>query len=401
MPDHTLTVCPSCGVVRAQQEERCSHCRAVHGQPLTVVPPDDACWVAVECTFQCRACGFRVPLNHLDMDGAVLCVRCGVEQTFEVVRWREALAHAHAVGDFFQNGGAGFDNPADSIGTSCTGVELTTLGANALAIRASPGHPLCRGCHAPVVVEVTPQGGASVACASCDEQASYGLPPLAHEMTPALRATIASEHRTDRPVVGVLESTGSAAIAITCPSCSAPLTTTEESRFITCAYCKTAARIPDRTWWRVRGGEPTSESMWLLFAGPSPTREEMAETQRRKDAEARQLAYEATDERRAARKREAVAAGLRWEEEQERKRAQERAERRATAHARGELAPEEKQEQERAERRTRALAEKAASDTTAQELPRAARKSFDPTWTITSVVIVAIFALLAAKWLFW
>ncbi len=89
-----LTVCASCGVIAAH-ESKCSHCNRVHeGHPLTIPPRDDgAVWVCAECTFRCRSCGFAVPLNHLDMDGAVLCVRCGIEQAFEVVRWRQALGH--------------------------------------------------------------------------------------------------------------------------------------------------------------------------------------------------------------------------------------------------------------------------------------------------------------------
>jgi hypothetical protein len=42
-----------------------------------------------------------VPLNHLDVDGGVLCGRCGLDQAFDVSAWQKALRHAHAVAEMF------------------------------------------------------------------------------------------------------------------------------------------------------------------------------------------------------------------------------------------------------------------------------------------------------------
>jgi LSD1 subclass zinc finger protein len=307
MPEPGVSVCASCGVICAR-EGRCSHCKKPHERPV-VLPPrsDGAYWVCIECDFKCRACGFKVPLNHLDMDGAMLCARCGLEQAFEVVRWREALGHAHAVGDFFRDGGAGgLENPFRTVGTSRTSATVTTEGANALEITASPGGPLCTACRSPLDVEIAGEGTSTVSCKACGERASYAVPAAARKMARALRAIVATEHRTDRPEVTVEEASGATAIAVKCPSCSAPLEVTEDSRFVACAYCKTTSRIPDRTWFRLRGGEPATESMWLLFSGPSPLREEKDEAKQRRKAD---------EERRHAEKAQRHDEELRTQEE--------------------------------------------------------------------------------------
>jgi hypothetical protein len=284
-----LTVCASCGVIAAH-ESKCSHCNKVHeGRPLTIPPRDDgAVWVCVECTFRCRSCGFAVPLNQLDMDGAVVCVRCGTEQAFEVARWRQALGHAHSAGDLSGDRAEGIPkekNPFRTVGTSRTGIKLAIEGANALEITASPGHPLCERCRAPLEITFDPAARSRAACKSCDESAEYVVPAAARKMTRALHAIVATEHRADRAEVSV-EATD-AAITVKCPNCSAPLPIDQASKFLTCRFCNTSARIPDRTWARVRGGAPAVESMWLLFQGPSPLRQETENRKAKDEADAR------------------------------------------------------------------------------------------------------------------
>jgi hypothetical protein len=238
-----------------------------------------------------------VPLNHLQMHAVAFCLHCGLEQAFEPMRWRDGLDHAHAIGDLFRDGGAGgLDNPARTVGTTQTGVSFLTPGDNELLVVASPGAPLCAGCHAPLEVDVRPQDCTTL-CRPCSDQATYALPEGLGFVTRSLRAIVGAEHRTDRPAVKVEESTASAAVAIACPRCSAPLTPSEDSRLMTCAYCKTACRVPDRTWWRLRGGNPTSESMWLLFSGPSPKRQQLALAQQHKQEEEQRDAAQAAQKR--------------------------------------------------------------------------------------------------------
>ncbi|MGO8998076.1 MAG: hypothetical protein ACLQVI_32555 [Polyangiaceae bacterium] len=339
-PAAPLTVCAWCGVVCAR-ESKCSHCNRIHeGRPRDIPPrADDAYWVCIECTFKCRACGFDVPLNRLDMDGAVLCVRCGVEQAFEVARWRQALGHAQGVGDLFGDRAAGIPvekNPFRTVGTSRTSAKLTTDGANALEITASPGHPPCETCRLPLDVEVTSAGRSTAVCKACGGPAAeYGLPAAAQKMMRGLMAIVAAEHRTDRAEVSV-EETG-AAIAVKCPNCSAPLDVEKDSKLATCKFCKAIARIPDRTWARLSGSAPARESMWLLFRGSSPVRDALDDARERAEAEAR-------------RQREKEERHAETERIQAEARAKERAEAEAKERARA-------AEREEEEKKTRALAE--------------------------------------------
>jgi LSD1 subclass zinc finger protein len=148
---------------------------------------------------------------------------------------------------------------------------------------ASPGAPLCESCHAPLDVKLDEasrkSGRSSVAC-SCGENATYETPEAARQMAPLL-ATICTEHRTDRRDVKV-DATESA-IAVRCPGCDAPLQASEGTKFITCTYCHTQARIPDRTWFKISKKEHVAEPMWLLFQNPSKVRGDVTELQRLAD----------------------------------------------------------------------------------------------------------------------
>jgi len=341
-----LTVCASCGVVAAH-ESKCSHCNRVHeGRPYAIPPRDDgAVWVCVECTFRCRSCGFAVPLNHLDMDGAVLCVRCGIEQAFDVACWRQALGHAHSAGDLSGDRAEGIPkekNPFRTVGTSRTGVKLAVEGANGLEITASPGHPLCERCRAPLEITFNAAARSHAACKPCGESAEYVVPTAARKMMHALHAIVAAEHRADRAEVSV-EATD-AAIVVKCPTCSAPLPIEQESKIVTCKFCNTSARIPDRTWARLRGGTPAVESMWLLFQGPSPLRQETESRKAKDEADARRHAEK--EAMRAERERVQMEARNREHREEEERRQQRAA------------------EAELAEREEKALAEKNARKAT-------------------------------------
>jgi hypothetical protein len=116
----------------------------------------------------------------------------------------------------------------------------------------------------------------------------------------ALVGVIAVEHAAHRAAVGVQKSPG--AMAIVCPSCSAPLPASSDSKFLTCAYCRTVARIPDHTWFQLNGQEPTSEPIWLLFHGESQERAafERAHRKHEQKLEARAGAEDARAEQRKA-----------------------------------------------------------------------------------------------------
>jgi hypothetical protein len=279
-----ISICGECGVV-ATKSASCVHCGSQAAQ--VEVPPrtDGAKWICLECTFKCRMCGFRVPLNGLDMDGAVVCARCSLEQAFNVGQWSIIFEEAHATGDLWGEQAEAFGSLLDSqyfdLGKANASLVFTGTGENGVDTLASPGHPLCDACHKPLDVKLdgAPRSGRASTTCACGETASYEAPAAARRMSPPLTAVICSEHRVDRKDVRV-DATESA-IAVRCPGCDAPLPADGESKFVTCSYCHTQARIPDRTWFKLSKKTHVPEKMWLLFQGDSGTRRDLLEKQRR------------------------------------------------------------------------------------------------------------------------
>ena len=254
----------------------------------------DTYWAAMRCGFECGSCKFLSPLDHLDADGAVDCMHCGLHQKFEVWRWKEALAGAQAVGDlagpkpegrrphpFIWIGSA---NPHKNVGVTQTLVEVKHAGTvdgvggmqRALQLETAPGHPICRRCHVPLAVSVMAQG-----------HREHRLPKLprdgelrrAGERERALRhkllAVIAAENRVDRPKAQEL-SREAGAVALKCPACGAPFTIARNGDPVhVCTFCNVACLVPNRALFRARNEAPAPEIWWVLFQGPSTKRAEL------------------------------------------------------------------------------------------------------------------------------
>lgn len=264
-------VCRGCGVVQAAERDTCEVCKAAHAEGSVVVPRDDtAYWVAVRCRFQCRSCGHISPLDHLDMDGSVTCLRCGIDQHFDVSSWKDGLDHAMRVGLL-----AGESGKYARVGKSASTVEHVQSGMRieggmvtmlSLRVSAGPGHPLCQRCRVPLVVDVA-DNVATSRCPTCGTGMRCKLPEQARRMCKPVRAVLAEELATDRPDAKV-DSNGKAAgaVAITCPHCSAPLRVTGSASIVTCEYCKTSSRIPRRTLFQLGHDHPVPQVWWLQFS---------------------------------------------------------------------------------------------------------------------------------------
>jgi pyruvate/2-oxoglutarate dehydrogenase complex dihydrolipoamide acyltransferase (E2) component len=315
--EKNMEVCGSCGVLRIDRQAKCAHCRNAHTpRAMTAPRSEDSFWACIECSFTCRMCAFVVPLNHLDMDGAVLCARCGLEQAFDVRGWVDALQYSHAATELFGTRARGIEDDLMTLGVKRVSAQHAVPGANAFTITISPGIPLCSTCHAPFELALDKDGASTISCKTCNTTARYQLPVAAQRMMKAsLQAVIADQHRSDRATVKVDDGTG--AIAVRCPSCSAALPATSDSKFITCKYCNTTSRIPDHQWFRISGKEPTPESMWLLFHGESRAHKDFnRKKQQQEDAVRRRLEKEREQQQqvessRAALQARAQAAGER------------------------------------------------------------------------------------------
>jgi hypothetical protein len=243
----------------------------------------------VRCTFLCHACNFDAPLDHLDVDGAVECIACGVRQRFEVEGWRGALEAADAVGDLagpdpegrtpHPTVWIGNDNPYADIGATRTFHAHTEssggLGTllQTLHLSAAPGEPACRRCRVPLEVTLRAPGDVATRCPGCGDAATYATPPDARGVTSSLLGVIADEHRTDRP--RARESAAGAVQSLSCPGCGGPLTLEGRDRAVVCPFCKAPCLVPARAVARATSGAPAPRLWWMLFRGPSPLRQSL------------------------------------------------------------------------------------------------------------------------------
>jgi hypothetical protein len=263
--------CRGCGVQIATSRTGCDVCATPYSEGHVPLPEaGDTLWVAVRCRFQCRSCGHLSPLDQLDMDGSVTCLRCGLDQIFDVESWRDGLDHAMRAGVLAGTG------KFDALGKTRSSLEFVQSGfqlkdgimtTRSLRVAAGPGHPLCGTCHEPLRVELDEAGEARSRCPTCGEGMRCVLPGPARRMCQPIRAVLAEELATDRREAKVEASAGAnaGAIAITCPHCAAPLSVTGASSIVTCEYCHASSRIPSRTLFRLGHDHPTPKVWWLGF----------------------------------------------------------------------------------------------------------------------------------------
>jgi hypothetical protein len=247
-------------------------------------------WVSFRCEFQCRACGNLSPLNYLDLDGSVRCLRCGLDQAFATSAWQRALEHAHAVGDLAGSPEGRQPHPIFSIASENPyrdtntatdqqsgfafqqGLQVPTT----MRSTATLGQPSCTKCNVPLQAQRTGPGRIETRCTRCGEARSYALPAEASRVFPALVGVIAGEQRVDRPATRVASEVGdSGAVALSCPGCGASLSVAPGTRLATCEYCRTTSRVPDKTYYRAGGDAVQAETWWLAFDGPSATRKKL------------------------------------------------------------------------------------------------------------------------------
>ena len=270
-PSEGVRVCVDCGRSVPAKHASCGPCGGVRATRIAPRRPDGAYWVRVTCEYHCTGCKSRVPLRSFSADGGSECVLCRHVQDQPTMFWRMVLKHAHAVGDL-----AGADvarNPYRNVGIDVGEVEDEPVRADddmATQLVAGPGHPVCLRCRAPI--DDAWIGGAS-ACAGCGLTVTSVLPKKA---SPVDRGLVAILIRTSAPAA----SRGAAgAIALTCPTCNAPLTLEPGATEATCKYCKATslvARPASRHADAADGAGAADAACWMLFKGPSKKRTELS-----------------------------------------------------------------------------------------------------------------------------
>ncbi len=291
-PEFAMAICPGCGRIAPTERDTCEVCEASLEQPLTAPERGDETYaVAVRCEFQCRQCGKLAPLNHLDIDGSVICAHCELDQAFDVGAWKEALRIAHGVGDLagprpegrlpherISIAGA---NPGAKIGVrrtlqrstqASTRVDDGVVTTRSLRMEASPGWPLCPACRVPLEVTLD-QEESRTTCPRCGDVARYEIPEAAHELHEGLRAVHAEDHRRDHEDVRLDVRAGGGSVAVACPGCGATMATQGETKVVVCEFCQTVSRIPDKILQQNFHITPDKETWWLWFRGRSFARQ--------------------------------------------------------------------------------------------------------------------------------
>ncbi len=281
LPAGQMPLCPGCGVVAPLERKRCDGCdRDLEPRWWVPVAALKLLWVRVEASFECRACGHRSPINHLDVDGSVLCFNCGIEQRFQVDQWWSALEHAHGVADLtgpHREGllpepdfSIGEHNPHAMLGVQSSSVEVEK-GEQALRVSAAPGAPLCSKCRGALAIVQRESGKLTLRCAACQSDRSYILPKKLSQRARALCGTVADEHEEGRLDAVLHEEAG--VTALRCPTCGAGLTI-DGSSIVTCQYCSTSSRVHPRARGKL-AAQARSVPFWLLFEGPSQLRRKL------------------------------------------------------------------------------------------------------------------------------
>lgn len=230
----------------------------------------------VEATLTCRICGLSTPLNTLPTSGEVRCQRCRRAQAVDEDLAKELVAQIHAMADL-----AGEPGPYEYAKEGRPAKE--EVDDVELAVRRSELE--CDVCSAPATWASVSPGVVEVRCTQCPATATYETKHA--NVARGLVGIVSIEERTDRNDVKLERN--EAAVAILCPSCNAPLDAKAGSRLVTCQFCHTACRVPERSWSEIEGAA-ISEPWFLLFDKPSPDR---AKIEAKRDAAERRKAVEA------------------------------------------------------------------------------------------------------------
>jgi hypothetical protein len=246
-------------------------CGAVFSQARLAVPAafaDHTYWMAIEVRFECRACGFLSPLNHLDVDGDVTCLHCGTMQRFALDDWASIIEEAHALGENTSH--FNYD-----IGTSHTFVEFSEARQR---VRLSPGNPLCGKCRSPYQLVGRNEASLAAHCPTCRETRTFELPPQARGRFRGLAGVLGIEHEANRPPAR-LNRTSAGVVALQCPRCGGGLNPSPESSLAHCQYCQTTCLIDSSAMWQSGMKRLAPQWWWLLLQGepPEATSEERPE----------------------------------------------------------------------------------------------------------------------------
>lgn len=289
-----VEICSACGVMLGTEKQGCSACAAPRTEPArwALEQPDESYWVAVRASFTCSACRFDSPLDYVELDDSVTCLRCGIEQRFDPAAWGGLVEHAHGVGDLAtveaQDGEAPRSTPP--------GNPHEGLGARARTWAkqghwsATLGNPLCADCKAPLRVAEAHEDHLDVVCSACSERRSYELPRAVRGIA-GLAGVLAEELELGAREARVEGAAG--VTALHCPGCGASLgEIAPGAGTVLCRYCNTSCRVSARAHARAGHAASPPKTWWMLLTGPSELRTKLERRARANEHRDRQRAQQ-------------------------------------------------------------------------------------------------------------
>lgn len=214
----------------------------------------DGSWVEVHCHFRCAGCQRRSPVNHLDLDGEVECLRCGEANDFDPGQWLDAIDHARA---------CAHNEPGQAAEHGDDALRPNRIRQKTLVTRAAAGHPACQECQVELTVERCAVGMLVVSCPSCAHEWKYVLPRGTRASRPELGGAIAAAHARGGGMARLVEGGEEGARGIECPNCGAAVDHPTGTVVARCSYCRMTLRIPQRGL--AAEEDLTPEPWWLFF----------------------------------------------------------------------------------------------------------------------------------------
>ncbi len=318
-----MNLCGTCGVKAPKSGESCIVCYTPASPHVLTVPPrpDGTCWACLWGQFKCRSCGFHSPINFLDADGGLQCVRCGIDQAFDVSRWPLVLGKTHSIADF--------DGPSPEYRASDPSLELsydlaqwqklnrfpqcycwTDEGESGSSLvlewAVAPGHPACKKCGVLLDTGFDAEGRLLTRCSGCGDEAAYAAWAIDANLYEPLIGVIAGEHQVDLARAQLVEERSSQVVALSCPLCRAPLHVPADSPALTsCDHCGASVRVPAEMRQGAEVDGSGIEPFWLLFRGMSHARYEAEAGAQALLASKEAARHRAKREKRASARREA------------------------------------------------------------------------------------------------
>ena len=201
-------------------------------------------WCMIELTIRCPHC--EAPVHLEGPRREVFCGKCMSSTKFPPDVWSDTLKDAISGSRKLKTG---------------QGTQSTIFGHFNMSLLYGNLVPYCPACKKDFD-STADRSGETLKCSDCDGTIPYrDAPQWLRELIPVVKLIAGAPGEQDGES-GSMEKTGKAAIALTCPKCSAALFIDGSNRLVPCGYCGTGVYLPDDLWLRLHPAK--KKSRWFI-----------------------------------------------------------------------------------------------------------------------------------------